>query len=632
MPADLDQLLDAADRGDVRAIAVLLEAGALELQDEAVPDAEVSMHLVRSDGEVVSRTMPLPSEGLPLMSRSIGVVDAGLWIVTELDTQECAQLLYTEALNVATLELFSTVAWPETSVRPHLGSFGSLDGEPAVAGSSRDGAVVYSGVPPTAESFGVAGVTLFSDRSLYAVALRTDDLQLVRRSTGEPLFRREISLPPAAVRGARARQLVMGPGGDLFLLLDAEPEGALRLLHLDTNGARLAPDALLPPDPQRVATLLAWPGGVALARIGADELTVESVETAFPGQDLEVGCRREAYGPCGSGHFELRGAVWHCVTPEPGAETCNAVDDDCDGQVDEAPAGCDFRWTGPAVSPPPPLSCSLALVPWPAFLWAQSPNPDPCAAFQNIRPCGLRGAVVRFDVEGHLTDHGRRHYEWAQGRPVRARHDDRQGVETLTYNEDGRLVQWDAPGDPSSLEYDASGRLVRWGTDEDHLTYEWAPDGSSLTVRSMSFHSLRGFDVVATLEDGQITAVEPTPQWSEVHFGASSELTPAGPRCGGHVRFSADDSDFASGDETHESWSRSDVMDAAGRLRATESSGASLRDESNPQTSSTTREEQYRFDAVGRPTSIASCSMRRDDDGCAPEFDPCGIETIEYCP
>jgi len=50
-------------------------------------------------------------------------------------------------------------------------------------------------------------------------------------------------------------------------------------------------------------------------------------------------CETGLLGACAVGVQVCEAGALRCVGPEPGAEVCNGLDDDCDGLVDEEPAG-----------------------------------------------------------------------------------------------------------------------------------------------------------------------------------------------------------------------------------------------------------------------------------------------------
>jgi YD repeat-containing protein len=588
--------LVATDAAAFNAVIAVCDGILVDLVDENDPAAFIHLHLARPGAETVSRTMGASDpEHFWNVTHRPSLTATGLEIGIRDAFESCSVILESEPLDAQTLASLEPRAWVRDPRTPK---------------------------PP------VPKTRLAGAQFDYAFHGLSDALGFEREGPALPPFAREIPLPAGGVGPSAWFGTALGPAGDVFVYDAGSPrDGHGRLLHLDTNGRRVTPDRLLSDVALRGVSLVSWPGGVALALFEDAGTTLITLDDPALVPDLEAPCMADALGRCGAGAFEADGEGWRCVPARPGDETCNAVDDDCDGLTDEAPAGCDFRWAGPAVSPRPPLSCPMDLIPWPEPLWATDPNPDPCAAFVNERPCRVGDASFHYDAAGHLLREPHRSFVWEEDRLTGW-----EGV-TLAYDAAGRLEAVDdGDFDRTAFTYDASGRLVSWETGGRTLEYAWAPDGQSVTVRHMDFGSLPDFEVVATLVGGVISEV------SGLLPYAGRVSPPGDPRCGARATFSADDSDFAAGDELRVHWRREAVMDGAGRLRASTAAASRFRDESDPFLDESWTATTWRFDALGRPSARVRCLAFDYTGSCAsvgesPPGPTCAVDEIVYdCP
>jgi YD repeat-containing protein len=586
----------ATDAAAFNAVIAVCDAILVDLVDENDPDAFIHLHLARPGVETVSRTMGATHpEHFWNITHQPTLTATGLEVHVRDAFDSCSVILESERLDAQTL----------ASLEPRASVPDPRTPEPLVPKTRFAGAQFD-----------------------YTVHGLWDALAFEREGPALPPFSREIPLPAGGVGPTARFNAAWGPAGEVFVYDAGSPRDGLgRLLHLDTNGRRVTPDRLLSDVGVRSVSLVSWPGGVALALFEDAGTTLMALDDPALVPDLEAPCMADALGRCGVGAFEADGEGWRCVPALPADETCNAVDDDCDGLTDEAPADCDFRWAGPAVSPRPPLSCPLDLIPWPEPLWATDPNPDPCQAFVNERPCRVGDASFHYDAAGHLLGDRYRDFVWEGDRPT-----DWEGV-TLSCDAEGRLVGADGGAfDHTTFTYDAAGRLVSWETAGRALEYAWAPDGQSVTVRHMYFASLQDFEVVATLVGG-VT--------SEVSAGVpyAGRVSPPGdPRCGALASFSSDDSGFAAGDELRVDWRREAETDSAGRLRSSTAATRRFQDASDPFLQESWTATTWRFDAFGRPSARVECGADDFTESCVvlgdnPLGPTCTVESIAYdCP
>jgi YD repeat-containing protein len=589
-------LLVATDTAAFNAVIGVCDGVLIDLVDESDPLAFIHLHLARPDAETVSRTM-----GASYPENFRNITHWPVLTATRLEVHirdafdSCSILLETEPLDAQTLA--------------------SLDRRSAVLDPGSSAQLVPK--------------TRFAGANFgYALRGVGDALVFEREGAGLPPFSREIPLPPGGAALGAPFGAAVGPAGELFVFIAGSPrDGQSRLLQLDTGGRRVTPDRLLDQVAGRSVSLVSWSGGVALAFTEAAGTTLVALDDPDLVPDLATPCMTDALGRCGVGQYEADGEGWRCVTPAPADEVCNAADDDCDGLTDEAPAGCDFHFTGPAISPRPPLSCPLTLIPWPELLGASDPNPDPCQAFANARPCRVGAVRFGYDAAGHLLRAGGRAYAWDGD------HLTGGGGARLAFDAAGRLVTEDrGVQGRSTFTYDRSGRLLTWDRGGWVLEYVWAPDGQSVTVRHMYFGAIDDFDVEATLVGGVVSEVH---SWVEY----AGSVSPAGdPRCGTAASFAANDSGYAAGDELREGWGRRFVLDSAGRQHASSGGGGYRQDDSNPRGESSASETTWRFDDQGRPSAKLTCQRRDFSESCLlfgdhPPGPTCTVETIAYdCP
>lgn len=556
--------LVATDAAAFNQVIPVCDGVLVDLVDENDRPAMVHLHLARPGAETVSRTM-----GATHDDHFGTITHRAVFTATQLEidirdgSDSCYTVDETEPLDVRTL----------------------------VSLSARAGQYVPEERPLVVPKTRLVGTSL-----TYAFRGLGDAFAFEQEGPVGPTFTREIPLPSGGAVPWGAFETAIGPAGELFLYVPGRPDdGPGRLLQLDANGRRVRPDRRLDAGEEHGVSLLSWPGGVALGIVAGAEATVIGLDDPELVPDLDGPCMTDALGRCGVGTFEVAGGGWRCVTPAAVEETCNAADDDCDGLTDEAPAGCDFHWRGPAVSPPPRLSCQTELIPWPEVLWASSPNPDPCQAFTNERPCLVGEESIRYDAAGNLIADALHTYTWADGRLM--------GWEgtTLEYDGGGRLVAQNNEYQPRwTFEYDDLGRLVVWGKGDWTTLYEWAADGSAVTVRSAHLGEVSEVADQATLVDGYVAAVD------DGQFASGGSQLPGDPRCGGLIGWGYDGG--GAGLEEHESWGREDVMDSAGRVRASAIGRYSLRDDSNPYVTTSDGDLVIRFDPSGRPEGWALCA------------------------
>ncbi len=584
--------LVATDAAAFNRVIPVCDGVLIDLVEPYVPESNIHLHLARPGVETVSRIVGVDPDNIGYTHHWPTLAATGLELDVQLRFDGCEIYVDAEPLDAQTL---ASLGPPRSQLRA----------EPSI---TRVQETLRSGA-------------LFD----YAFRGLGRALLVERRQGGSTTASHEVPLPDGGVGAGGRFETALGPTGEVFVYVAGSPDaGHGRLLQLNTNGRRVVPDRVMPVLQNQDISLVSWPGGVALAVRDPAALRLLSPEDPALVADLDARCTTDAPGRCGVGAFEADGAGWRCVTPAPADEICNAVDDDCDGLTDEAPAACDFHFTGPAVAPRPPMSCALPLIPWPELLGASDPNPDPCQAFANERPCRVGDASFRYDASGNLTRAAGRAYRWEDGRLMG------WAGARLEYDAAGRLVTDDRGAQGlSRFTYDAAGRLLAWTQGDGTIEYEWAADGGSVVLRHLSFWAARDFDVRATLVGGIVADVGA----GEPYEG--SVEPPGDPRCGTLVTFAADDGAYAAGDEMRESWGRRVVLDSAGRLHAASGGGGYRRDASNPSGNSSAEVTTLHFDALGRLSEritcqsadyIGSCLEYGDD----PPGPTCAVEAIAY--
>ncbi len=125
------------------------------------------------------------------------------------------------------------------------------------------------------------------------------------------------------------------------------------------------------PGAQRCGADRVW--GACVGEVRPVEETCNGVDDDCDGS-VDEGLMRACVGACGAGLQACVGGAWSaCAGRAPAPETCNGVDDDCNGSVDEGvtracrnacgAAGTDFcrggSWAGCTAPPPPPEVCDL---------------------------------------------------------------------------------------------------------------------------------------------------------------------------------------------------------------------------------------------------------------------------------